>query len=641
MSDIFRAIVTADTTQAVASLKTLEGQAQHFAKASKDAGIDADQSRAMFAKWGEQTGRSSGRAAVALDEARAAMGRGSTVAERFDAKTAGVIDKLGGITTVAPAAGAAAAKMAYDLASAAADYGESVNKAGVIFGRSVGDIEKFAEGASTALGQSKKQALDAAATFGLFGQSAGLAGADLVSFSTGLTELATDLASINNTSVADAIDAITQGLRGEQEGLRRYGILLDDATLRQRALSMGIISTTKDALTPQQKVLAAQAEILAQGSYAAGDYAKTSDSLGNSQKTLSAQVDNLKIAIGEGLLPVFEELIGGANGLISAVGKLPGGFDNVGRAVSMTLNPFGTLRNQLTDLIGLSGDEAEATETLGSSIRATLKTREDSAAMARAGAIADREATKATEELRKEFDAQAKAAGEARVALERRNEALLEAAGFGDDLERTELRLNQAIRAQAQATKESGVGSEQATEATFALRDAIVAQVRAAEASYVAQATANGETVNAEQRALAQARALDELARRFPGLATEIGRYRDSLALIPREVTTNLRVTGSGDVSVNIGGGRTLMADGGIVMPRRGGVDVTVAEAGVPEAIIPLDRAASLPSLGSSTTLNVSPGAIVINGAASGDEIVSALAKWLRRNGHNTSALGF
>jgi hypothetical protein len=640
MSDIFKAIITADTTQALASIKTLEGQAQRFAAASKDAGLSADQSRMMFGKWGEQTGRSSGQVLSAFDDASVAMARGSTAAGKFSAAASGTIDKLGGITTVAPLAGAAAAKMAYDLASAAASYGETVNKAGVIFGRSRDEIVKFAEGASESLGQSKQQALDAATTFGLFGKSAGLAGSDLTAFSTDLVRLATDLASINDTSVPEAIEAIGAGLRGEAEPLRRFGILLDDATLRQKALEMGIISNTKNALTPQQKVLASQAEILRQGAYAAGDYQATSDSLGNSQKTLGSQIENLSLEIGETLLPLFEDLVQNASALMDALGKVPGGYQRIAESIKMAIAPGAVFVDNLRNLISGSDDAADATEKFGGSIRATLKDREDSIAMTRAGIIADREASEATEALRKEMEGQQKAIDAAREALERRNEALLDAAGFGDDLERTEIRLTQAIDAYNESVGESGYESAATKEQLFGLRDAILAQVRAAEAAYIAQAAANGETVNAEQRALAQARALDQLASRFPGLAGEIQRYRDSLALIPKEITTNLRVTGSGDVSVNLGGGRTLMAEGGVVMPRRGGVDVTVAEAGVPEAIIPLDRAGSVPSLGGGNTLTIEAGAITINGAASGEDIVSALTKWMRQNGRNPGSFG-
>ena len=53
-------------------------------------------------------------------------------------------------------------------------------------------------------------------------------------------------------------------LRGETEPIRAYGVILNERDVKERAMAMGLISTTKDALTPQQKTLAAQAEILAQ-----------------------------------------------------------------------------------------------------------------------------------------------------------------------------------------------------------------------------------------------------------------------------------------------------------------------------------------------------------------------------------------
>src|SRR5574343_101163 len=73
---------------------------------------------------------------------------------------------------------------------------------------------------------------------------AGLAGDDLVQFSTGFVGLASDLALFNNTTPEQAIQAIGAALRGESEPLRAYGVLLDDATMRQKALELGLIETT-------------------------------------------------------------------------------------------------------------------------------------------------------------------------------------------------------------------------------------------------------------------------------------------------------------------------------------------------------------------------------------------------------------
>lgn len=224
-------------------------------------------------------------------------------------KIGAAFKKIGvAVAAAGVAAGAFAIKIGVDAVKAASDLSETIAKAGEIFGSSSKQVEAFAESAATALGQSKQQAIDAATTFAVFGKSAGLAGDDLVKFSTDFTVLASDLASFNNTTPDEAIAAIGSALRGEAEPLRRFGVLLDDASLRAAALELGIVSTTKNALTPQQKVLAAQALIFKQTGDAQGDFARTSDGLANSQRILAAQVENVKISIGTALLPVATEL---------------------------------------------------------------------------------------------------------------------------------------------------------------------------------------------------------------------------------------------------------------------------------------------------------------------------------------------
>jgi hypothetical protein len=209
---------------------------------------------------------------------------------------------------VAAAVGVMAFKIGKDAVLAASDLGETISKVGVLFGDSAKEIEKFAEGAAKSLGQSKQQALDAAANFAIFGKSAGLSGEELVKFSTEFVSLAGDLSSFNNVSQDEAINAIGSALRGEAEPLRRFGVLLDEATLKNAAMQLGIITTTKEALTPQQKVLAAQKVIFEQTTAAQGDFARTSDGLANKTKILTAELDNTKVIIGEALLPLVLQL---------------------------------------------------------------------------------------------------------------------------------------------------------------------------------------------------------------------------------------------------------------------------------------------------------------------------------------------
>jgi hypothetical protein len=214
--------------------------------------------------------------------------------------------------------------------SAASDFQESTSKVNVVFGKASKSIKDFAATAATSLGQSKQSVLDAAGAFGTFGKAAGLAGDDLATFTTDFVTLSTDLASFNNTSPEEAVLAIGAALRGESEPLRRYGVLLNDAVLRQEAMTLGIYDG-KGALTAQQKVLAAQAAIYKQTNDAQGDFVRTSDGLANSQRTLGAVLKNVQIELGSKLLPAIQEFSNSLVDISLWVQRNPETFTKIGK----------------------------------------------------------------------------------------------------------------------------------------------------------------------------------------------------------------------------------------------------------------------------------------------------------------------
>ena len=191
---------------------------------------------------------------------------------------------------------------------AASDLNETVSKTEVIFGAASKEVIKFSTTTAKSMGISQTAALGAASTFGVFGKAAGLTGTSLANFSTDFTKLAADLASFSNTTPEQAITAIGAALRGESEPIRQYGVLLNDATLRQEALALGIYDGV-GALTSQQKVLAAQAAIFKQTTDAQGDFERTSEGLANQQRILAASIQDLQAAIGKALLPIIQAVL--------------------------------------------------------------------------------------------------------------------------------------------------------------------------------------------------------------------------------------------------------------------------------------------------------------------------------------------
>lgn len=244
------------------------------------------------------------------DSEKAATDTGASFGGKLDGVMKGAAAGLAGVAASAgTAAVAVAGQFAIGSIGKATDLNETISKTNVIFGESADRILEWSKTTNKAMGQSRQQSLDGAATFAIFGKSAGLAGQELVDFSTKNASLASDLASFNNTSPEEAIEAIGAALRGEAEPMRRYGVLLDDATLRQRALAMGLITTTKEALTPQQKVLAANAEMFAQTAVAQGDFARTSDGAANKQRILSATIEDQQAKLGTALLPIWDKVL--------------------------------------------------------------------------------------------------------------------------------------------------------------------------------------------------------------------------------------------------------------------------------------------------------------------------------------------
>jgi hypothetical protein len=255
--------------------------------------------------------------------------------------TKGVLAAGAALTGAATAVGT----FAYKAIQQASDLQETQSKVNVIFGDSGDAIKKFASTAAGSLGQSKQTALDAAATFGIFGKSAGLAGMELANFSTDFVKLSADLASFNNTTPQEAIQAIGAALRGESEPLRKYGVLLNDAAMRQKAMELGIYNGN-GALTSQQKILAAQALIYEQTADAQGDFERTSDGLANQQRILRASIENLTTTLGTLLLPYFQKVINALNKYLTPAVE----------AFSMSLDSGGSFGQAINFAIASMGD---------------------------------------------------------------------------------------------------------------------------------------------------------------------------------------------------------------------------------------------------------------------------------------------
>ncbi len=224
---------------------------------------------------------------------------------------------------------------------AASNLGEAQSATDKVFGESAKVMDKWAASGAKNFGMNKAEALTAANAFGVFGGSvAGLSASELPKFSQGLVQVAGDLGSFWNEDPTEMLLAVQAGLRGETEPLSKYGIMLNEASVAQRAMEM-TGKASADQLTAGEKVLARQELILEGAEYAAGNYVDTSGELANMQRTLRKQIDNLAASFGKKLLPVVTKAVAFLSKMVEAAGKLSPKMQSVVTAGLMIVAAIG------------------------------------------------------------------------------------------------------------------------------------------------------------------------------------------------------------------------------------------------------------------------------------------------------------
>lgn len=203
-------------------------------------------------------------------------------------------------------------KSSVDVASNA---DEALSKVGKVFRENADDIEQWAQGAAENIGVSRREALEAAGTLGnLFSaMKVGLPAA--TDMSKGLVQLAGDLASFNDANPTEVLEALRSGLVGEAEPLRKFGVSLSAARIEQEALNMGL-GNAKGELDAAAKAQAAYKIIMDDTALAQGDFVDTADGLANSTRTAAAELDDMKVELGEELVPLTKQAVGVGRDLV-------------------------------------------------------------------------------------------------------------------------------------------------------------------------------------------------------------------------------------------------------------------------------------------------------------------------------------
>ena len=194
------------------------------------------------------------------------------------------------------------------MVNLASDIEEMQGKSKVVFGKFrqgvVAELEEFGNAVGRSTHELEGMASKIQDTFVPMGFARGEAS----KLSIELTKLAVDTASFNNANDTETMEAFQSALVGNHETVRRFGVVITQATLDQELMTMGIKDGAKAASNAEK--VQARLNLITKGvSDAQGDALRTAGSYANSMRGLKGEFSELTGEIGTLFLPILVKLI--------------------------------------------------------------------------------------------------------------------------------------------------------------------------------------------------------------------------------------------------------------------------------------------------------------------------------------------
>ena len=244
-------------------------------------------------------------------------------------------------------------KQMVDMASSVE---EMQSKSSVVFGKFVDTVRSQLEVFGNEVGRSTHELEQMASSIQDTFVPMGFARGEASKLSIQLTKLAVDVASFNNASDTETMMAFQSALVGNHETVRRFGVVITEATLKQELLRMGI-NKTADEVTNAEKVQARLNLIIAGTADAPGDAERTAGSFANSSKALTSALDELVVSALTPLLPTLTNVVIGITNTVKATEEFL-------RVIGLIPKDLSTVIKQNEEMSRLYDKEAEILERL-------------------------------------------------------------------------------------------------------------------------------------------------------------------------------------------------------------------------------------------------------------------------------------
>lgn len=179
-------------------------------------------------------------------------------------------------------------------------------------------IQDFSKTSIQDFGMSELTAKQVASRFQAMGTAMGFSQGKMADMSLQLTKLTADMASFYDMEQSDVARNLQAVFTGETEPLRKYGLDLTQATLKEWAMKQGLDADIS-SMTQAEKTMLRYQYVMANTAAAQGDFARTADTWANQVRILKQSFEQLAAIIGGALINAFKPFVQTLNAVMQKV----------------------------------------------------------------------------------------------------------------------------------------------------------------------------------------------------------------------------------------------------------------------------------------------------------------------------------
>lgn len=286
------------------------------------------------------------------------------------------------------------------LAGKAIEYSsqmtEALNVVDVAFGKANNTMKDFMETSIENFGLGRLAAAQYASRFQAMGKTLGISaeevgkandfiakktagnarayddlGNSVADMSINLTKLTADMASLYNQDYDDVAKDMQSVYTGMTRPLRRYGLDLTQATLKEWALANGLQADVEN-MTQAEKTLLRYQYVMSNASVAMGDFQKTADTWANAMRTVKQLLQEFARLLGEGFINAFRPaLLAFRNFMYTMLDLTQKALNAVGKLLGWEKIDFGgaALAEDMEDFADATDDANDAAKRLKGQLR--------------------------------------------------------------------------------------------------------------------------------------------------------------------------------------------------------------------------------------------------------------------------------